>query len=199
MVKLQREQEDDAVAVLAAAFRHDPVVNYFFEGITTSNDPRLQEHYRFCCRVRFDLGWTLMGVESDGVLVAVAGIDEPGAVDWPPSLAACYQSFQRVAGPDSVKRIETYASLPDQHRPKDPHFFLGMIGVLSGAQGRGHARLLLDWLHDASASHPTSVGVALDTSTNVNVSMYKHFGYEVLGCDDLVGHSISTMYRPNPK
>ena len=199
LVKLQREQEDDAGAVLAAAFRHDPVVNYFFEDITASNDPRLQELYRFCCRVRFDLGWPLMGVESDGVLVAVAGIDEPGAVDWPQSLAACYQSFQRVAGPDSVKRIETYASLPDQHRPKDPHFLLGMIGVLSGAQGRGHARLLLDWLHDASASHPTSVGVALDTSTNVNVSMYKHFGYEVLGCDDLVGHSISTMYRPNPK
>ena len=199
LVRLQREQEDEAVAVLAAAFQHDPVMNYIFEDITTGDDPRLQELFRFSCRVRFDLGWPLMGVESDGALLAVAGIDEPGAADWPQSLADSYQSFQRVAGPDSVKRLETYAARPDQHRPKGPHCFLGLVGVDPKAQGRGYARLLLDWLHDASASHPTSVGVALCTDSDVNVSIYEHFGYELLGRDVLSGQTISTMYRPNTK
>jgi hypothetical protein len=88
-----------------------------------------------------------MGAGSDVQLLAVAGIDEPGTADWPQSLADCYQAFQRVAGPESVKRLGTYATLPDQHRLEGPHFFLGMVGVLPGAQGRRFARLLLDWLY----------------------------------------------------
>ena len=140
-----------------------------------------------------------MGVESDVELLAIAGIDEPGTADWSQSLADCYQAFHRVRGPDSVKRLGTYAVLPDQHRPEEPHFFLRMVGVLPGAQGRGFARMLLDWLYEVSAYHPTSMGVALNTDTNVNVAIYEHFGYEVLGRDALAGHTISTMYRPNPK
>lgn len=197
-MRLEREQEDDAVLILAHAFRRDPVMNYVFHDITSGDDQRLHELFRFSCRVRFDLGWPLMGVECDGKLLAVAGIDEPGAADWPQSLSDSYQNFQRVAGPDSVRRLEAYASLPDQHRPAEPHFFLGMVGVHPDAQGRGYARVLLDWLHQASQAHPTSRGVALDTDTDVNVSIYEHFGYEVVGRDALEGHTITTMYRTNP-
>jgi hypothetical protein len=35
--------------------------------------------------------------------------------------------------------------------------------------------------------------------TNVNFAIYDHLGYEVLGSDALAGHTISTMYRHNPK
>ncbi|MDA0768641.1 MAG: GNAT family N-acetyltransferase [Chloroflexi bacterium] len=197
VIRLQRDQEDDAVAVLAEAFQHDPVMNYVFHGIESGDDARLRELFRFSCRVRFDIGWPLMGVQSDGELLAVAGIDEPGEAEWPQSLSDCYQEFARIAGPEAVGRLGSYASLPDKHRPKEPHFFLGMIGVHPKAQGKGYARLLLDWLHRASETHPTSNGVALDTDSDVNVSIYEHFGYEVVGRDDLVSLTVSTMYRPD--
>ncbi len=43
LVRLRREQEDEAVAVLAAAFQNDLVLNYIFEDITAGDEPRIQE------------------------------------------------------------------------------------------------------------------------------------------------------------
>ena len=74
-----------------------------------------------------------------------------------------------------------------------------MLAVHPRMQGRGLARALLEDLHTASESHPDSVGVGLDTTNARNVTLYEHFGYQVLGCGKTPDGGLETwtLFRPD--
>lgn len=56
-----------------------------------------------------------------------------------------------------------------------------MIGVLPAYQGKGFARRHIHHLHTLSESDPGSTGVYLSTENSVNVSLYEHLGYRIIG------------------
>ena len=56
--------------------------------------------------------------------------------------------------------------------------------------------MLLDEVHKLSQTHPICTGVALDTETPANVSLYEHLGYSVVAETDLEGVPIWCMFRP---
>ena len=56
-----------------------------------------------------------------------------------------------------------------------------MIGVLTGYQGRGIARRLLDAVHEHARERPGVEGVSLTTESHANLPLYERFGYELVG------------------
>ena len=146
--------------------------------------------------MRCDLDGPLLGMEKEGGLVGVAGIDEPGHKEWPPSLVDTYERVKAVLGTEATECLEAYASLPDPHRPSEAHFCLGVIGVHHSQQGQGHARELLDEIHARVESHPSAVGIALDTANSVNMPIYQHFGYKLVCVDEEDILTVWTMLKP---
>jgi GNAT superfamily N-acetyltransferase len=199
LVLLGRDRRQEAVSVLVPAFLDDPLFEFIMGRKPDAADPCIQDFFAFSCEVRYDLDWPLLGVEQNGRLVGVAGIDEPGHKDWPDSLTQTYFSLSKCIGPQATARLEEYAVKPDQHRPNAPHFYLGVIGVHPAHQGKGLSRILMDDIHARSESHAESTGVALDTTKSANVSYYEHFGYRTTGVDDVGGVTVTTMFRPNAR
>jgi ribosomal protein S18 acetylase RimI-like enzyme len=84
-------------------------------------------------------------------------------------------------GAGARARYETFGATFAPLLPSEPHVHLNMIGTRSAARGRGHARTLLDYVHEHSVAHPRSCGVSLTTEVPANVPLYEHFGYAVTG------------------
>jgi ribosomal protein S18 acetylase RimI-like enzyme len=72
-----------------------------------------------------------------------------------------------------------------------------MLGVRRNAAGKGIGRLLLDAVQRLSADDPGSQGVSLSTEDARNVSLYRHFGYAVVGEADVETMHTWVFYRPD--
>ncbi|HKJ26246.1 MAG TPA: GNAT family N-acetyltransferase [Anaerolineales bacterium] len=196
---ITRERLKEAADVLQQAFAADPMMQYIFATSESSLEESGQKLFIFSCEVRLLLDWPLYGVvDSSRKLVGVAGLSLPGEAHWPPALQQVYDDFKQTAGPESTRRLEAYSELDDTGRPSEPHFQLGVIGVLPETQGKGYGGLMMAELHRMAESDPTSTGVWLDTETENNVAYYQKRGYQVVAhskLDDTV--DIWGMFRPD--
>jgi GNAT superfamily N-acetyltransferase len=73
-----------------------------------------------------------------------------------------------------------------------------MIGVRREAKGKGVGRRLIEHVRLMSREDPDSQGVTLTTEDEGNVSLYQHFGYEIVG-HATVGWELRTwgVFRPD--
>ncbi|MFF5428235.1 MULTISPECIES: GNAT family N-acetyltransferase [unclassified Streptomyces] len=72
-----------------------------------------------------------------------------------------------------------------EHGPKEPHWYLAVVGADPAARGQGHgAALLRSGLAQADAA---GMPVYLESSKPDNLPFYRHFGFEVLGEGALPG------------
>ncbi len=197
ITELSRQHAQEAVEVLAHAFQNDPIVHYFLKGGGEEFQRHIRSFFNFSCEVRFDLEWSLFGCYEGARLMGVAGVTEPVDKPWPESLSHTYNNLKSEMGVDAVERLEKYAALSDAHRPTQPNYMVGVIGVHPDGQGKGYGRRLLDTVQELSESHPTSTGVALDTETPLNVQIYQRCGYQLLEELPLDAVKIYTMFRPN--
>ncbi|HEX6790020.1 MAG TPA: GNAT family N-acetyltransferase, partial [Candidatus Krumholzibacteria bacterium] len=78
-------------------------------------------------------------------------------------------------------RYDAYNAAVTPFMPPEHHYHVNVLAVRHEAQGRGHARTLLEHVHSVARNDPESSGVSLTTETEANVPLYEHFGYRVLG------------------
>ncbi len=197
VITLSREQLSDAAAVLADAFVDDSLMRHLFRVQPPKYHSHLRELFRFSCEVRLDLEWPLLGSVSGDRLVGVAAVTRPDDTQWPASLSATYERLKSSIGPEATERLERYSRVADRYLPGQPHYYLGAIGVRPEAQGKGHARALLDRVRALSEAHATSIGVGLDTENPTNVKIYERFGYHVVAETSIDGLDVWCMFRPN--
>jgi putative acetyltransferase len=95
-------------------------------------------------------------------------------------LTARREDLWRELGPEVRARYDAFAAASPVHLTT-PHLHLHMIGVRHAAHGRGYARQLLDHVHAFSRGDPESNGVSLTTETEANLTLYRHFGYHLVG------------------
>ena len=91
--------------------------------------------------------------------------------------------------------MEAYESQSIALEPGFPHYFLGIIGVLPGRQGKGHARFLIEKLIEMSESDLDSKGISLNTEKKENVPFYEHLGFEIMGEADVGELHTWCMYK----
>ena len=197
VIRMSEERFDDVVETLCDAFQDYPVMRYILKDAGDAYDSHLPVLVGYFTGSRFSRNWPVLGAIDEGKLVGAANINPPHLTPAPPALEERYRRMCDQLGEGAIERFHRFADACAKLEPDDLHYGLGMIGVRRQCHGRGHARLLLDAVHEMSANDPDSKGVLLTTETPGNLELYKHFGYLVLGearADDLRSW---TLWRPD--
>ena len=172
------EDVPTALTTLTSAF-----ADYAFTRHVISAD----DHSRRVARFQ-ELFLTRVGMAYGRVWVAdgaraVAVWTTPDS-DPSPALAEIGPELAELAG-DRAFVFEEVERALDPYRPTGPAWFLGTVGVMPEAQGRGLGSAVIRPGLEAAgrAGHPAF----LETSTEDNVRFYERLGFEVTGEVDLPG------------
>ena len=193
--RLTYNEKNNAVNVLASAFQEYPVMRYILKDSNTNYQGHLEALVGFFCETRLTRDYPLLGVYSGQELVAVAGINEPIFKSWPEALHDVYNRLGQVIGKDAIQRLEAYEKQAGKYEPEITHYYLGIIGVLPGHQGKGYAKFLIENLIEVSESDPNSNGISLSTEKKENIPIYEHFGFNVTGEADIEELHTWCMFR----
>jgi ribosomal protein S18 acetylase RimI-like enzyme len=162
--------------VLVDAFADDPVQQWLF---TPAADPDAGRRALFEIFVEdyFWLGHTHVVVDAGGIA---------GAAMWAPPdrevlRGARIQDLLRALTPhlgdELMPRLAELART-HEHRPSEPHLYLGVLGVDPGRQSRGHgAELLAPALAECDRS---GLVAHLESSNERNISFYERQGFEAV-------------------
>jgi GNAT superfamily N-acetyltransferase len=187
---------EGAVAMLAEAFADDPLMHFFFGGNADGIKGATTRFFSILMRARLGMGAPVLVGQSDGLRgVAMGyGVARP---DWPKSLEDEWDAFEADL-PGLADRFTAYDRVSDACKPREDHYYLGVLGVAPASQGAGTGRALLKAFCDLSRASEGSQGVYLETATPTNVRFYERHGFAVRGEADLGGVHLWCMFRPNP-
>jgi GNAT superfamily N-acetyltransferase len=198
IVHLQPEEKEEAVRVLTAAFHNYPAFRFFLQGEGEEDYGRkLRLMVSFFCEARLWMDWPPLVVRLATTPVAAALVNPPVETVFNPNLRQAFNQLKEAVGPTVINNLMAYEKTCERMAPESPHYYLGMIGVLPAHQGQGFARLLLEHVHQASDNNPQASGVCLNTETPKNVPLYRLFGYEVIGEEDVGPLHTWAMFRPS--
>lgn len=196
--RLPPELAEQAVDVLVDSFYEYPVMRHIIDKTGAEYQGRLRKLMRFFVAARYCRDEPVVVVTEDDRAVAAALLTTPFQKDPRPSLAKHREAVWKELGQEARSRYEDLGRFWSLFALPEPHYHLNMIGVLKSHSGRGCGRVLLDTVHEFSLTDSDSTGVSLNTEDENNVSLYEHFGYEVMGhvkvTDDM---ETWVMFRPD--
>lgn len=170
----------EVVSVLGESFFDYPVMRFVL-GSEGDYRARLEKLVTFFVMARVLRNEVLLGTRGPGGLTASALVSYPGGRESPTELAALRERTWAELGEEARSRYEAFAAATAPFEVQAPHIHLNMIGVRPSAQGRGLGRAVLEAVHDLSVSDTASTGVTLTTELESNVSLYRRFGYDLVG------------------
>ena len=171
-VRIAQITDRDAVLnTLMLAFSSDPCLRYVLD----TPEKLLRGFHAFA---------DAMGGAALDEGTAWIADDIAGAALWlPPSVTSDREAMMAVIGELArEEKLPVLAEVGDtiaRHHPEEPHWYLAMIGVDPGRQGRGYGSALLR----ASLRRCDEEGVIayLESSNPKNVPLYERHGFEVIG------------------
>lgn len=173
-VRKARSSDANALkAVLARAFDDDPFVNYL-----VAQDARR-------ARRVYDLMALALDMQVSYGEVYVTDDVQGGSIWSPPgrnteSVLAQIRSVRPLARAITWKRLTSVLStfhLLEKKHPKEPHYYLGVLGVDPEFQGRGlGTQLMRPVLDMCDRDH---VPAYLESSKEKNVPLYERNGFKV--------------------
>lgn len=178
---LRPSQLAEACRALAAAFHEDPLSRFFFPQEETRRRwlPRLHE-----AGLRQVLPEGHVYAVQDEGIAGVIGLVPPGRYPLPAwrtlrlllGIALRFPSGglslrRAVQGMLLTRRVEGI-------HPREPHWYVSVLGVEPRQQGKGLGRALLD--PALARADGQRLPVYLETSNERNLSFYRHFGFEVV-------------------
>ena len=194
IVPLNIEDREKIVEVLFVAFEQDPLMYYFF-----GNEYQNLAEYvmQYICDLAHLANLSLLGAFIERELKGVALIAPPEASERnkQEEIAKLDEELATAVGKAVITRIEAYFKIKEAHKPKQPHFYLDILGVTPKSQGQGVGKALIETLHKMSESSPQSCGVALDTENESNLEFYERLGYSVSTITNLNRLKIWSMFR----
>jgi ribosomal protein S18 acetylase RimI-like enzyme len=177
IVTLPRDQLGAAAHVLTRAFDDDPVFRYLYPS------PRRRRwtclgFMRAIVRDALPFGEVWSAID-DGAVVATAGWLPEGS--YPPSRRRAARQLVGAWGalltPHTFRDGLRFLTETEKLHPKEPHWYLPVIGVEPDRQGEGlGGRMLATVLGRLDTN---GVPAYLETSTEANVAWYRHHGFEV--------------------
>lgn len=193
---LDIKNTEKVTEVLFAAFEQDPLMYYFF-GNEYQNLARYLMQY--VCKLGDLSDLLLWGAFIEEELTGVALITPPEVDDRnkPEEMTQAEEQLAIAVGEAVIARIERYFQVKEVNKPKQPHFYLDVLGVLPKSQGQGVGKALIEKLHKISEESTPSCGVALDTENERNLDFYGRLGYSVSTITDLDEVKVWSMFRPD--
>jgi len=182
VVELQAADKAQAAAVWAESFHQYSVMRYIFKDAATEAEyvTKLKTIMGYYFDNSIAHGWPVLGVRDGGRVVAALCAIGPNTPETPASFKELEKTLLEDIGAAAIERGEFYDQCTHAHEPKQPHYYVGVLGVANTQQGSGLAGQLLKAIHEVSRQDPASEGVCLFTETESNVGFYQYMGYEVL-------------------
>jgi GNAT superfamily N-acetyltransferase len=178
---LRSDRALDVAAVFCDAFHRYPVMSYVVGAGHANYDRRLARLIELFVQRRVRQGAPLMGIEDGGRLIAAATMTPPDEPPFGPDLLGLAEAVWGDLGEDARARYLAYAEATKPFfAAAGRHHHLNMIGVRGSHAGRGLARPLLEAVATLAQQDPASTGVSLTTEVPKNLTLYQHFGYEVV-------------------
>lgn len=196
VVTLDATRVPEVVDVIHESFYDYPVMRFVLGGAGADYGSRVRTLVNFFVMARVFRDEVLLGVNGDGGLIGAALISRPGGPDPDPAFYELRDHVWAELGQEPRERYSAFGSACAPFQPREPHLHLNMIGVRRSWQGKGISRLLIEQVHERSRRDPGSAGVSLTTENPRNVSLYRHYGYDLVG-ESVVGPGLTTwgFYR----
>lgn len=168
-VKLGPEDHKVAVDIFTQAFHDDPVLNWM------SSKPEFLLRF-FELTLPAFLAEDLSYMQADGK-GAASWLGPNSQLQWPFSLSNIWKAF-RAGGPGSLFRLAVSGIKTEQCHPKEPHYYLFLVGALPDCQGQGIGTgLLAPMLRKCDEEQMPAY---LENSKEANLPFYRGHGFEVL-------------------
>ncbi|GEB46679.1 GNAT family N-acetyltransferase [Microbacterium testaceum] len=181
-----------AAAVLARAFRDDPVMAAILPG--SRRLERLTTLFTAMLRgAAFETGSVDLARRADrDEILGVAAWEGPGAASLPWRRLPEYLAALGLPG---LVRAAVLSSRLARHRPRSPHWYLAQIGVSPAARGLGvGGALLRSRLDTLDVTRATAY---LESSTPDNRRLYSRLGFEEIApIRGIRGATPTAMLRP---
>ena len=179
IVPLQKNQIAPAAEMLARAFDHDP----FFRSLVPDDEKRLKKAthlFAFTLKLGYRYGEVYTTSQNlEGITVWM----RPGDVVinvWRALRCGVIPLIFRV-GPRLMKKmnaVDAYGERVRKRLAPDKYWYLAVLGVDPDHQGKGYASELMKPMLKRIDSE--GLPCYLETDTEKNVSMYRHFGFKLL-------------------
>jgi ribosomal protein S18 acetylase RimI-like enzyme len=125
-----------------------------------------------------------------GVLISAPPLTYP----FPPGPFGARLRCLIAQGPRVALRWGAVFARTDAAHPREPHWYLGTLGVDPRCQRRGVGRqLLARWLDEVDAE---GLPAYLETDREENLDFYRAAGFAVAGEDRILGVPVWFMIRP---
>jgi GNAT superfamily N-acetyltransferase len=161
-------------AALAAAFADDPIMEWMLPSALRNRPERLRKFHELALRrIHLPNGevYTTDGLEAG------AEWDPPG--HWrlgPWQQMRLLPSFMRTLG-SRLGAVLSGLTLIEKKHPREPHFYLGILGTDPEHQGKGFGSALLQPVLERCDAD--GVPAYLESSKEANIPFYNRHGFEV--------------------
>jgi GNAT superfamily N-acetyltransferase len=184
---------DDLTAIMATAFRHDPVWGeYSFPGSRDRLDTAAA-FWRAYLGAMLRHGWSFLSPGSESAAVWVPPGERELTDAQEHELEALLRELLDAAQAAVV--LDVFERLDAAHPHHEPHHQLSLFGTHEGHRGRGTGMALLD----ACLERVDAAGSAayLESTNAANEPRYMSRGFQPFARVDLPGGpSVTTMWRP---
>lgn len=182
---------DRIVEILTLAFFHDPLWGPAFPDV----DRRAEQAaglWRFyvTCVQRYPNTYLTAGGEATAVWIP------PGGVELTHDEEADLERLLLAStGRETTDGILEIMGQFDAARPRESHYYLGLLGTHDAHRGQGHGlRLLAENLAEVDEQ---GLPAYLESSNPLNDARYARFGFAPHGTITAAsGHVVTTMWRP---
>ena len=182
------EDEAAVFAVLTLAFSSDPAVRWTWPEPRTfiAAFPRFAKAFggaAFAKGTAHRIGW-----------VGAALWLPPGAEPDEAAMGALMmETADAGTAVDGPKLMQQMAS----HHPKEPHWYLPLIGIDPACQGKGFGSALLK--HATDICDRDGMPAYLESSNLANVALYERHGFEAIGRIQVGGSPVFTPMLRRPR
>jgi GNAT superfamily N-acetyltransferase len=183
---LSAADEDPAIDTIVLAFAADPATRWTW--------PHARQYLAAMPRMARAFGGRAF-VQGG----AYGTDDDSGAALWlPPGVhpdeAALDEVMQSTTAPSIRDAISATFEQMAKYHPREPHWYLPLIGVDPAHQGKGHGAALMSYaLARCDRDH---VPAYLESTNPRNISLYQRHGFEALGTIQVgAGPTLVPMLR----
>ncbi|MFI6449414.1 GNAT family N-acetyltransferase [Kitasatospora sp. NPDC050543] len=182
---------DAIVETLTSAFFEDPLWGPAFPDVER-RAAQAAAMWRLYVTSALRYPWTLVtpGAEAAAVMIPPGGTElTPEEEDGLENLLAA------IAGPEQAGKIMKICDQLEAAHPREPHFYLTLLGTHTAHRGQGLGMgLLAEGLNRVDA---LGASAYLESSNPVNTPRYERLGFAARArITTATGHVVTTMWRP---
>ncbi len=181
-------EQDKAIATIALAFATDPMMRWTF------SDPGFYfEIVRKLIRAFGGNAFAHNSADQTGNFASVALWLPPNVEPDGKTMGEIFNALDRT--PEQKKEGDDVFEQMNKFHPKEPHWYLPMIGTDPVHQGKGYGSALME--HAIRRCERDRLPAYLESSNPVNIPLYERFGFQVIGKIQSGSSPVLTpMFRP---